>query len=132
MANEKKKILAIDDNEDIRDLLKFVLEKEGYAVTTACDGVAGLSLIKEMKPDAVLLDVMMPEFSGFDVLDAMRKDKDAKVRRIPVLMITAKSTTEDVDQAIDLGANSYIVKPFRPAKLIEKVHALFLAEELDS
>ena len=132
MASANKKILAIDDNEDIRDLLKFVLEKEGYLVTTAHDGVTGLSLIKETKPDAVLLDVMMPEFSGFDVLDAMRNDKDAKVRQIPVLMITAKSATEDVDQAIELGANSYIVKPFRPVKLIEKVHALFQSEESTS
>ena len=132
MASANKKIVAIDDNEDIRDLLKFVLEKEGYLVTTARDGVTGLSLIKETKPHAVLLDVMMPEFSGFDVLDAMRNDKDAKVRQIPVLMITAKSATEDVDQAIELGANSYIVKPFRPVKLIEKVHALFQSEESSS
>lgn len=129
MADEKKKILAIDDNEDIRDLLTFVLGKEGYSVVTARDGVAGLSLIKETRPDAVLLDVMMPEFSGFDVLDAIRKDKDPRVRQIPVLMITAKSGTEDVDQAIELGANSYIVKPFRPVKLIEKVNALFQSEE---
>jgi len=132
MAEMKRKILAIDDNEDIRDLLAFILEKEGYSVTTAGDGVTGLSLIKEMRPDAVLLDVMMPEFSGFDVLDAIRNDKDATVRQIPVLMITAKSAVEDVDQAIDLGANSYIVKPFRPTNLIEKVRALFQVEDFTS
>lgn len=126
---EAKRILAIDDNQDIRDLLAFVLEKEGYSVTTAGDGITGLSQIKEDRPDAVLLDVMMPEFSGFDVLDAIRKDKDANIRKIPVLMITAKSAIEDVDQAIDLGATSYIVKPFRPAKLIEKVRALLDAED---
>ncbi len=124
MGNENIKVLAIDDNADIRELLSFVLAKEGYSVTSSANGVDGLSQIKEMKPDLVLLDVMMPEFSGFDVLDAIRNDKDSKVRAIPVLMITAKSTTEDVDRALELGATSYIVKPFRPAKLVEKVQEL--------
>lgn len=124
MAKEKVKVLAIDDNADIRDLLSFVLEKEGYEVSASANGVDGLTQIKEKKPDLILLDVMMPEFSGFDVLDAIRNDKDSKIRSIPVLMITAKSSTEDVDRALELGATSYIVKPFRPAKLVEKVQEL--------
>lgn len=124
MSKESVRILAIDDNADIRELLSFILEKQGFQVSTAADGVTGLSLIKELKPKLILLDVTMPEFSGFDVLDAVRNDKDSKVRRIPVLMITAKSSTEDVDRAIELGATSYIVKPFRPAKLVEKVQEL--------
>lgn len=124
MTKEKRRILAIDDNADIRDLLRLVLEKEDFEVTTSANGVDGLSQIKERRPDIVLLDVMMPEFSGFDVLDAIRNDKDAKVRALPVLMITAKSSIEDVDRALELGATSYIVKPFRPIKLVEKVHEL--------
>jgi two-component system chemotaxis response regulator CheY len=124
VGNENINILAIDDNADIRELLSFVLEKEGYSVTASTNGVDGLSQIKEKTPDLVLLDVMMPEFSGFDVLDAIRNDKDSKVRAIPVLMITAKSTTEDVDRALELGATSYIVKPFRPLRLVEKVQEL--------
>ncbi|MBC7463150.1 MAG: response regulator [Actinobacteria bacterium] len=124
MTNETIRILAIDDNADIRDLLRFVLEKEGFEVSTSANGVDGLSQIKERRPDIVLLDVMMPEFSGFDVLDAIRNDKDSKVRVLPVLMITAKSSIEDVDRALELGATSYIVKPFRPTKLVEKVNEL--------
>lgn len=124
MTNEKRRILAIDDNADIRELFRLVLEKEDFEVITSANGVDGLSQIKERRPDIVLLDVMMPEFSGFDVLDAIRNDKDAKVRALPVLMITAKSSIEDVDRALELGATSYIVKPFRPTKLVEKVHEL--------
>lgn len=130
MTPAKARILAIDDNADIRGLLSFVLGKENYEVTTAADGIAGLQLIKDNKPDLILLDVMMPEFSGFDVLDAVRSDKDSHVRDIPVLMLTAKSSTEDVDEALRLGATSYIVKPFRPAKLVEKVRDLLNPDDL--
>ena len=128
MNNESFKILAIEDNQDIRQLIAFILERDGYQVITAEDGISGLSLIKETKPDLVLLDVMMPEFSGFEVLDAIRKDKNSKVREVPILMITSKSTVEDVDQALELGANGYLVKPFRPEKLIEKVRELLTQE----
>lgn len=131
MAPKRNRILAIDDNADIRGLLSFVLGKENYDVTTAADGVVGLQLIKETKPDLILLDVMMPEFTGFDVLDAVRSDKDSHVREIPVLMLTAKSSTEDVDQALSLGATSYIVKPFRPANLVEKVRSLLNPDDLE-
>lgn len=126
----KSRILAIDDNEDIRNLLTFILEKEGYTVSTTADGVTGLAEIQNEKPDLILLDVMMPEFSGFEVLDAIRTDKDAKVRSIPVLMITANSSTEGIDQALELGATSYVVKPFRPATLVEKVRSLLQPVEL--
>ena len=128
MAKETLKILAIEDNQDISQLIVFILEKEGYQVSTAADGISGLSIIKETKPDLILLDVMMPEVSGYEVLDAIRKDKSSKVRETPVLMITSKSMVEDVDQALELGANGYLVKPFRPAKLIEKVRELLVQE----
>lgn len=124
MTEERQRILVIDDNADIRDLMAFVLQKENYEVTTAPDGVSGLTLIKENRLDLILLDVMMPEFSGFEVLEAIRTDKDSKVRAIPVLVITSKSSTADIDQALELGANSYIVKPFRPVNLVQKVNAL--------
>ena len=130
MMQHKSRILAIDDNEDIRNLLAFILEKEGYTVSTTADGVTGLAEIQNEKPDLILLDVMMPEFSGFEVLDAIRTDKDAKVRSIPVLMITANSSTEGIDQALELGATSYVVKPFRPTTLVEKVRSLLQTVEL--
>ena len=120
----KQRILAIDDNADIRELIAFILRRENYEVSTASNGIAGLEMIKGSHPDLIILDVVMPEFSGYDVLDAVRSDKSSKVRDIPVLMITSKSSTDDIDQALELGATSYIVKPFRPAKLVTKVKSL--------
>ncbi len=128
VQEKKQHILAIDDNADIRDLIAFILRREGYEVATATNGIEGLEAIKATKPDLIILDVVMPEFSGHDVLDAVRSDKSSKVRDIPVLMITSRSTTEDIDQALELGASSYIIKPFRPSKLVEKVKSL-LGEE---
>ena len=128
MVNEAFKIIAIEDNQDIRELIAFILKRAGFQISAAADGVSGLSLIKETKPDLVLLDVMMPEFSGFEVLDAIRKDRNSKIREVPILMITSKPTIEDVDQALKLGANDYLVKPFRPEKLVEKVRELLTQE----
>ena len=128
MTVAKKRVLAVDDNADIRDLIAFVLRRENYQVSTAPDGISGLEIIKETKPDLIILDVVMPEFSGYDVLEAVRSDKSSKIRDIPVLMITSKSSTDDIDQALELGATSYIVKPFRPAKLVTQVKSL-LGEE---
>ena len=128
MTEAKKRVLAVDDNADIRDFIAFVLRRENYVVSTAPDGISGLEIIKETKPDLIILDVVMPEFSGYDVLEAVRSDKSSKIRDIPVLMITSKSSTDDIDQALELGATSYIVKPFRPAKLVTQVKAL-LGEE---
>ena len=128
IAEEKQRILAIDDNADIRELIAFILRRENYEVSTASNGMAGLEMIKGAKPDLIILDVVMPEFSGYDVLNAVRSDKNSKIRDIPVLMITSKSSTDDIDQALELGATAYIVKPFRPAKLVTKVKSL-LGEE---
>ena len=124
IAGEKQRILAIDDNADIRELIAFILRRENYEVSTASNGMAGLEMIKGAKPDLIILDVVMPEFSGYDVLNAVRSDKSSKVRDIPVLMITSNSSTDDIDQALELGATAYIVKPFRPAKLVTKVKSL--------
>ena len=128
IAEQKQRILAIDDNADIRELIAFILRRENYEVSTASNGIAGLEMIKGAKPDLIILDVVMPEFSGYDVLNAVRSDKSSKIRDIPVLMITSKSSTDDIDQALELGATAYIVKPFRPAKLVTKVKSL-LGEE---
>ena len=128
IAEQKQRILAIDDNADIRELIAFILRRENYEVSTASNGLAGLEMIKGAKPDLIILDVVMPEFSGYDVLNAVRSDKSSKIRDIPVLMITSKSSTDDIDQALELGATAYIVKPFRPAKLVTKVKSL-LGEE---
>lgn len=125
MAEPSKTILVVDDNEDIRGLLSLVLQNEGYEVHTAEDGAQALEKTYEIKPDLVLLDVMMPGLSGLEVLSTIREHKDKKVNQVPIMMITAKSTIDDIDAAVELGASSYIVKPFRPANLAEKVQAIF-------
>ncbi len=125
MENAFKSILVVDDNEDIRGLLSLVLQKEGYEVLLAADGTEALAKIAEHTPDLVLLDVMMPGLSGLEVLSSIRENKKKEINEMPVVMITAKSTIDDIDAAIELGASSYIVKPFRPANLAEKVQAIF-------
>ncbi len=125
MADSTKSILVVDDNEDIRGLLSLVLQKEGYEVNAAVDGADALEKANTLKPDLILLDVMMPGLSGLEVLSAIREHKDKKINEVPVMMITAKSTIDDIDAAVELGASSYIVKPFRPANLAEKVQEIF-------
>lgn len=128
-SNEsKRRVLVIDDNEDIRHLLVLVLENEGFTVLTGIDGLDGLSQTRSAKPDLILLDAMMPGLNGFEVLEQIRKDKDSKINSIPILMLTSRSSVEDIDMAIDLGATSYVVKPFRPEKLIQKVISIFESE----
>ncbi len=125
MADSTKSILVVDDNEDIRGLLSLVLQKEGYEVNAAVDGADALEKANTLKPDLILLDVMMPGLSGLEVLSAIREHKDKKINEVPVMMITAKSTIDDIDAAVELGVSSYIVKPFRPAYLAEKVQEIF-------
>jgi two-component system response regulator VicR len=125
MSNSSKSILVVDDNEDIRGLLTLVLQKEGYEVHAAVDGAQALEMTYELKPDLILLDVMMPGLSGLEVLSTIRDNKNKKIGEVPIMMITAKSTIDDIDAAVELGASSYIVKPFRPSNLAEKVLAIF-------
>lgn len=124
MSLQIKTILVVDDNQDVRDLISLVLEKEGYRILLAVDGDEGLNKIAAYRPDLVLLDVMMPGLSGFQVLDMVRKNKDKGINSIPICMITAKSLVEDIDLALEMGASSYIVKPFRPTMLAEKIREL--------
>jgi CheY-like chemotaxis protein len=130
MSTDSKSILVVDDNEDIRSLLSLVLQREGYEVVLASDGTEALDKVKIARPDLILLDVMMPGLSGLEVLSMIREDKDKKINEIPIMMITAKSTVSDIDNAVELGASSYIIKPFRPANLIEKVTAIFAEKAL--
>lgn len=114
-------ILCVDDNLDIRDLITLILEEEGYDLISSSEGDAALTLINERKPALILLDVMMPGISGLDVLRTLRSHSDLSINQTPVIMITAKSQSSDIDEALGAGATSYIVKPFRPEALIEKV-----------
>jgi DNA-binding response OmpR family regulator len=124
MATHTASILVVDDNQDIRDLISHFLSADGFHLFTATDGESALNILKRNQIDLVLLDVMMPGISGLDLLREIRANSDKKLRDIPVMMITAKTGTDDIDKALSLGANSYIVKPFRGNAIREKVRAI--------
>ncbi|SKA76094.1 two-component system, OmpR family, alkaline phosphatase synthesis response regulator PhoP [Clostridium sp. USBA 49] len=116
------KILIVDDEEHIQELIKFNLENVGYKVICAGNGIDALKLIKNEKPDLVLLDVMLPEKDGYDVCKEVRKD--ISVSNIPIIMITAKSEELDKILGLELGADDYITKPFSIRELLARVKAV--------
>jgi DNA-binding response OmpR family regulator len=125
MAQETQKVLVVDDNQDVRDLVVHILNADGFHVYSAADGENALAILNSNEVDLVLLDVMMPGISGLEVLSEIRTGSNKKIREIPVMMITAKSSTEDIDKALAIGANSYVVKPFRGTTIREKVRTIF-------
>lgn len=116
----QKRLLVVDDDDEIRELLEFDLSHSGYTVDTACDGMDGLNKAVTNSYDLVLLDVMMPKMNGFDVCKNLRKAKP----EIPVLLLTAKGTITDKTQGFDCGADDYLVKPFDIQEVLLRVKAL--------
>ena len=114
------KVLVIDDEKQIADIVKFNLEKEGYIVETANDGQEGIDKIYKWNPDLVILDIMMPVKDGFQVLKEIRADY-----KFPVIMLTAKEEEVDKVLGLELGADDYVVKPFSMRELIARVKANF-------
>ena len=112
MANEK--ILVVDDDANICELLRLYLTKEGYQVTTAGDGEEGLEKFNQIKPDMVLLDVMMPRMDGLEVCRRIRKAGNT-----PVMMLTAKGETFDKVLGLELGADDYMVKPYDAKEVVD-------------
>lgn|SRR5574344_1202802 len=115
----KKKILIVDDEHDIVETLKFVLEAKGYDCYCAFDGEIGLNLAKEIKPDIMILDVMMPKINGYKIARLLKYD--SKYKDIPILMVTARSQDEDKLIGEETGVNEYITKPFELDYVVEKV-----------
>ena len=117
MSSEK--IVMIEDEEEMVRLLKIELSSEGYDVSTAYGGKVGLELIQQTKPVLVILDVMLPEMDGFDLLKKIKTDPATK--DIPVFMLTAKGLDEDIQRGLSLGADDYISKPFHPDLLLKRI-----------
>ncbi|QGU95270.1 response regulator [Clostridium bovifaecis] len=120
MADEK--ILIVDDEEHIRELIKFNLESNGYKVICAGDGIEALKLARKELPQLVLLDVMLPGMDGYDVCKEMRKDNS--ISNIPIIMITAKGEELDKILGLELGADDYITKPFSVRELVARTKAV--------
>lgn len=118
-------ILIAEDDPLIRELVRTRLDIAGYATRVVADGVAALRQCGLSRPDAVILDINMPELSGFEVLTTLRKA--SATRSLPVLMLTARHASEDVARAVKLGANDYLTKPFQDAQLLYRVARLLKA-----
>ena len=117
--DEKKKVLIVEDEKSIVDILRFNLEREGYQTLTAYDGRAGLEMALTKDPDLVLLDVMLPKMIGFDVCRGIR-DKGSNV---PVIILTAREEEADKVLGLEIGADDYITKPFSMRELMARVKA---------
>jgi two-component system phosphate regulon response regulator PhoB len=115
-------ILLIEDEEDVSDLIRYHLKKSKYRVISAADGLEGLRLASEERPDAVILDVMLPRLNGFEV--AKRMKADPSTASIPLLILSAKGESEHRIKGLELGADDYLAKPFSPKELLLRIKAL--------
>jgi len=119
---KKPKIVVIEDEVDILEVINYNLSKEGFDVCSALDGEEGLGLIKKEVPDLVLLDLMLP---GLDGIEICRKLKtDYSTRSIPIIMVTAKGEESDIVLGLGMGADDYMVKPFRPRELMARIRSV--------
>ena len=117
----KKKIVIVEDEPDILEVLSYNLKREGFDVSHALDGIKGLALVEKVEPDLVILDLMLP---GLDGLEICRRIKSVeKLKHIPVIMVTAKGEESDIVIGLGIGADDYVAKPFSPRELVARVNA---------
>ena len=119
-----KKALVVEDDGNIAELLRLYLERDGFEVQCAPDGVEGVAMFRAFHPDIVLLDIMLPGLDGWGVLREIRKDS-----RTPVIMLTAKSETPDKISGLEMGADEYVTKPFEVKELLARIHAVLRRAE---
>jgi len=115
----KNRILIIDDDKELVEMIRFRLEREGYSVITAFDGESGIEKAHREKPDLIILDVMMPGKDGFTVCDNLKSSADTCL--IPIIFLSAKSQEEDQKLAYQLGSQFYIKKPYDPEVLLDTI-----------
>lgn len=123
----KPRILVVDDEPDAVELIEFNLEAAGYAVSTAGDGAEALRKARQMPPDLILLDLMLPEVDGLEVCKILRRDP--ATAKVPIIMLTAKAAEIDRILGLELGANDYVTKPFSPRELTLRVRNLLSQHE---
>ncbi|MFC1666767.1 response regulator transcription factor [Candidatus Omnitrophota bacterium] len=119
---DKKRILLVDDEEDLRKMLKFRLEAMDYDVLEAGDGQEGLEKARSAKPDLIILDLMLPKIDGFKVCRMLKFDE--RYKTIPIIMFTARAQKQDEELGKQMGADAYITKPFEPQILLENIKKL--------
>ncbi len=119
MGDKKYLILIVDDNPQNIQALGGILTEKGYELGVAQDGAKALAFVKDKTPDLILLDIMMPEMDGYEVCEALKKDKT--VKHVPVIFLTAKTETDAIVKGFDVGGVDYVTKPFVPAELLARV-----------
>ncbi len=124
-----KKVLVVDDEPHIVRLVEVNLQRAGYDVVKAMDGVEALEQVKKEIPDMIVLDVMMPRMDGFTVLKHLKADPETQ--EIPVIMLTAKAQDADIFQGWQSGVDSYLTKPFNPMELLTFVKRIFESQDYD-
>jgi len=123
-----KRILMIEDDKGIVELVRYALEKEAFEVAAALDGLSGLARVKQQTPDLLMLDLMLPKLSGLEICRQIRSDR--KLRRLPILILSVRGHEADRVTALELGADDYVTKPFSPRELVARVKALLRRSEL--
>ena len=116
------RILIIEDDKDIVELVRYNLDKEGYQTSSSGDGATGLSQLKKSPPDLLILDLMLPKLSGLEICKDIRRQE--KLNRLPILMLTARGEEADRVVGLELGADDYVTKPFSPRELVLRVQAI--------
>ena len=119
---ETRKIIIVEDEEDIREIIQYTLNREGYKAFSVGNGQDALQMIRETIPDLVLLDLMLPDLSGIDICRHLKSNLETEDIRI--VMVTAKGTEADIVLGLSLGADDYVTKPFSPRELLERVKAV--------
>jgi two-component system alkaline phosphatase synthesis response regulator PhoP len=121
-VSDKKKILVVEDEKDIRDLIRYNLEQEGFSVLEAEEGELALALVRRERPALVVLDIMLPGMSGLEICRLIRHEDE--IARVPILMLTAKAAEVDKVVGLEMGADDYVTKPFSPRELLARVRAV--------
>lgn len=124
MNPDKKKILLVEDEPNVRNFVRVYLEFEGYQVVEASNGIEGLSQVQKEKPDLIVTDIMMPEMDGVQFYKTLRQREDTN--RIPVIVLTVKDEFEDIKYAYLIGVDEYVTKPFDPQHLVSKIKEILV------
>ncbi|HEY5954696.1 MAG TPA: response regulator, partial [Terrimicrobiaceae bacterium] len=115
-------VLLVEDESDVVDLLRYNLNKAGFSVLIAGDGLTGLEVARQHRPEVIVLDLMLPGIDGYSVCRALRKDPDTE--SLPILMLTARGEPGEGVRGLELGADDYVTKPFSPRELVLRIRAL--------
>jgi phosphate regulon transcriptional regulator PhoB len=126
-SRKMKRVLLIEDDRDIVELVRYNLEREGFQVAAANDGATGLVQVRKTPPDMLLLDLMLPKLSGLEICRDIRRDQ--ALNRLPILMLTARGEEADRVVGLEMGADDYVTKPFSPRELVARVKALLRRAE---